>query len=58
MGQHYGTKKWTIQGEEEKNFGFDFSFSNISCIFALCDICLGEYGLISYLCYIFNYSSF
>ena len=44
--------------EEEKNFDFDFSFSNISCIFALCDICLGEYGLISYLCYIFNYSSF
>ena len=42
----------------EKNFGLDFSFTILFCIFALGDICFGEYGLISQLCYIFVYSSF
>ena len=42
-----GQKNGRYECEEEKNFGFDFSFSNISCIFASSDICFGEYGLIS-----------
>ena len=43
MGQILGQYMCDI----EKKFGLYFFFSFFSCIFALSDICFGEYGLIS-----------
>ncbi len=54
MGQILGRNMYDL----EKKLGLNFSFSIFSCIFALGDICFGEYGLMSQLCYIFVYSSF